>query len=113
MVRLCDGGGDKRCCAKLAAARRGENPAGPDEADREIQAHGGRPRHGDPRLVLRRSADVRARDRGSARQRVTLEKSDRPERDREDRNEAGDEREDDERPPHAAAGPPDGREERA
>ena len=113
VVGLGDGVGDKRRCAKLAAARRGESAARPDEADREIQVRGGRPGHGDPRLALRRSAHVHARDRRSARQRVALEKSDRPERDREDGQEAGDDCEDDQRPPRATAGPPDGREERA
>ena len=73
VVGLGDGVGDKRCCAKLAAARRGESAARPDEADREIQVRGGRAGHGDPRLALRRSAHVHARDRRSARQRVALE----------------------------------------
>ena len=100
-------------CAKLAAARRGERAARPDEANGEIEARGGRPGHGDPRLALRRSAHVHARDRRSARQLAALEKSDRPERGREHGHEADDEREDDQRPPRATAGPPDGREERA
>jgi hypothetical protein len=113
VVRLGDGVVDKRCCAKLTAARRCESAAGPDEADREIQARGGGPGHGDPRLALRRSADVHAPDRRSARQPVALEEGDRPERDREDGHEAGDEREDDQRPPCAAARPPNGGEERA
>ena len=88
VVRLGDGVRDERSGAKLAAARRGESAARPDEADGEIQARGGRPGHGDPRLALRQPAHVHARDRRSARQRVALEKRDRPERGREHGHEA-------------------------
>ena len=113
VVRLGDCVREERPGADLATARRGERAARPDEADGGIQARGGRAGDRDPRLALRQPAHVHARNRRSTRQRVALEERDRPEGGREHGREHGDEGEDDQRLPRAAAGPPDGREERA
>ena len=114
VVRLGDGVGEERPGAELATARRGERAARPDEADR---GHPGARRPRGPRRPAPRSPSTRPRPRprssfraAACRARGARSPRTRPRGRPRGTATSG---EDDQRPPRATAGPPDGREERA